>query len=40
MVQFAHAVLRNALQHAMREELLARNVARLVQVSTPDYQVG
>jgi integrase len=40
MVQFTHAVLRNALQHAVREELLARNVARLVQVSTPDYQVG
>jgi integrase len=30
-VQYAHAVLRSALQNAVREELLARNVARLVE---------
>ncbi|WP_238006168.1 tyrosine-type recombinase/integrase [Dactylosporangium sp. AC04546] len=39
-VQYVHAVLRNALQHAMREELLARNVATLVKVTTPRYKVG
>ncbi len=40
MVQYIHAVLRNALQNAVREELLGRNVAKLVQVETPDYDVG
>lgn len=40
MVQYIHAVLRNALQHALREELVARNVAKLVQVESPDYDVG
>lgn len=40
MVQLVHAVLRAALQHALREELVARNVARLVQVAAPDTQVG
>jgi integrase len=40
MVQYIHAVLRNALQNAVREELLTRNVAKLVQVETPDYEVG
>jgi integrase len=40
MVQFGHAVLRNALSNAMREELVTRNVAKLVRVSTPDYEVG
>ena len=40
MVQYIHAVLRNALQNAVREELVARNVAKLVQVETPDYEVG
>jgi integrase len=39
-VQFVHAVLRNALQHAMREELLSRNVAKLVRVASPRYKVG
>lgn len=29
-IQFVHAVLRSALQHAMREELIGRNVAKLV----------
>jgi integrase len=40
MVQYIHAVLRNALQNAVREELLVRNVAKLVQVESPDYNVG
>jgi len=40
MVQYIHAVLRNALQNAVREELISRNVAKLVQVETPDYEVG
>ncbi|HEX6969657.1 MAG TPA: tyrosine-type recombinase/integrase [Micromonosporaceae bacterium] len=40
MVQYIHAVLRNALQNAVREELVTRNVARLVQVEAPDYEVG
>lgn len=39
-VQEAHAVLRNALQSAMRDELVVRNVAKLVQVRTPRYEVG
>jgi len=40
MVQFVHAVLRNALQNAVREELVTRNVASLVRVRTPVYDVG
>jgi integrase len=40
MVQSIHAVLRNALQNAVREELIARNVAQLVQVPTPTYDAG
>lgn len=40
MIQFIHAVLRNALESAVREELIPRNVARLVQVQTPSYSVG
>lgn len=40
MVQYLHAVLRNALQHAVREEMVQRNVAKLVQVQTPRYRVG
>jgi integrase len=40
MIQIIHAVLRNALQHAVREELITRNVAKLVQVETPRYEVG
>ncbi|MCX4470796.1 site-specific integrase [Micromonospora sp. NBC_01655] len=39
-IQFVHAVLRNALQHAMREELVARNVAKLVRIPAPRYRVG
>ncbi|KLL11590.1 MULTISPECIES: site-specific integrase [Protofrankia] len=38
-VQVVHAVLRNALQAAVREELVRRNVAKLVQVSTPRYGI-
>lgn len=40
MVQFVHAVLRNALESAVRDEAIPRNVARLVQVKTPTYEVG
>jgi integrase len=39
-VQQVHAVLRNGLQSAMRDELVVRNVASLVQVKTPRYEVG
>lgn len=39
-VQYVHAVLRNALQNAMREELIGRNVAKLVQAQTPNYRVN
>ncbi|MCM0679190.1 site-specific integrase [Micromonospora phytophila] len=37
-VQQVHAVLRAMLNQAVREELLARNVARLVQAPTPDRE--
>ncbi len=40
MVQFAHAVLRNALSNAVREELVGRNVAKMVKTRSPDYEVG
>lgn len=40
MVQFVHAVLRNALESAVRDEAIPRNVARLVQVKTPTYDIG
>lgn len=39
LVQQVHAVLRNALQAAVREELIQRNVAKLVQISGPTYEV-
>jgi integrase len=39
-VQYIHAVLRNALNHAMREELVTRNVAMLVKVQAPRYKIG
>jgi integrase len=39
-VQYVHAVLRNALAHAEREELVPRNVAKLVKVKSPRYKVG
>ncbi|GAA1872346.1 hypothetical protein GCM10009836_61570 [Pseudonocardia ailaonensis] len=38
--QFAHAVLRNALSNAVREELVGRNAAKLVKMSNPEYDVG
>jgi integrase len=40
MVQSIHAVLRNALESAAREELIARNVASLVRVPAPRYQIN
>ena len=40
MVQSIHAVLRNALQTAVREETIPRNVASLVKVSPPRYSVN
>jgi integrase len=40
MVQSIHAVLRNALECAVREEVVPRNVARLVKVSVPNYKVS
>jgi integrase len=40
MVQSIHAVLRNALQCAVREEVLPRNVAKLVTVTVPKYKVN
>ena len=39
-VQFVHAVLRAGLQNAMRDELISRNVAKLVQIPAPIYEVG
>jgi hypothetical protein len=30
-----HAVLRNAVEHAVREELVPRNVVKLVRVPAP-----
>jgi integrase len=39
-IQFIHAVLRNALSSAVRDELVPRNVAKLVQIPTPRYKVG
>jgi hypothetical protein len=40
MVQSIHAVLRNALESGVREEIISRNVARLVQVPAPRYKVN
>jgi integrase len=40
LVQQAHAVLRNGLQAAVREELIRRNVAMLVQVPAPRYDIN
>jgi len=40
MVQSIHAVLRNALECAMREEVIPRNVVKLVKVTTPKYKVN
>ena len=35
-VKQLHAIIRSALQHAMREDLVPRNVAKLVVVSNPE----
>ncbi|MFD0539683.1 hypothetical protein ACFQY7_43925 [Actinomadura luteofluorescens] len=40
MVQLIHAVLRNALESAVREEVIPRNVAKLVKVGAPKYKVN
>jgi len=40
MVQSIHAVLRNALECAVREEIMPRNVAKLVKVPVPRYKVN
>jgi integrase len=40
MVQFVHAVLRNALECAVREEVIPRNAARLVKIAVPQYAVN
>jgi len=34
-IQYVHATLRAALEHACREELVSRNVARLVRIEAP-----
>src|SRR4029079_17906537 len=34
-VQYVHATLRAALEHAYREELVSRNVAKMVRVERP-----
>jgi integrase-like protein len=39
-IQYIHSVLRNTLSNAEREELITRNVAKLVQIPTPRYKVG
>jgi integrase len=39
LVQQVHSVLRNALAAAVREELVGRNVAKLVKISGPAYKV-
>jgi integrase len=40
MVQSIHAVLRNALESAVREEVIPRNVARLVRIPAPRYKIN
>ncbi|WP_112248081.1 tyrosine-type recombinase/integrase [Kribbella monticola] len=40
LVEQVHAVLRNALQAAVREEVLQRNVAKLVQVEGAQYDTN
>jgi integrase len=35
MVQWIHSTLRNALQHALADELVTRNVAKAVRIETP-----
>ncbi|HEX6232344.1 MAG TPA: hypothetical protein VFZ63_04390 [Jiangellaceae bacterium] len=38
-VRYVRATLRTALEHAVREEVLARNVARLVRVAMPGRRI-
>ena len=40
MVQSIHAVLRNALGTAVREEVIPRNVAKLVKIPVPTYKIN
>lgn len=35
-IQYVHATLRSALEHAYREELVTRNVAKLVRIEQPE----
>ncbi len=35
-IQYVHATLRSALEHAYREELVPRNVAKLVRIEQPE----
>lgn len=39
-IQYIHAVLRNALSNAERDEIITRNVAKLVQIRAPRYKIG
>jgi integrase len=39
-IQYVHAVLRNALSNAERDEIITRNVAKLVQIPAPRYKIG
>jgi integrase len=39
-IQYIHAVLRNALSNAERDEIITRNVAKLVQIPAPRYKIG
>lgn len=38
VIQYAHATVRAALEHAFREELVPRNVAKMVRVARPTKQ--
>ncbi len=40
MVQSIRMVLRNALESAVREEIIPRNVAKLVRVPAPRYKIN
>jgi integrase len=39
-IHYIHAVLRNALSNAERDEIVTRNVAKLVQIPAPRYKIG
>jgi integrase len=39
-IQYIHAVLRDALSNAERDEIITRNVAKLVQIPAPRYEIG